>query len=311
MFLTKRLRVTHPTVFEQFTRRVSISDGASVYDFLGGAIKSSYKSGWDKNVQPAGREVMPGYPGLSEWTVDWTACLLAALMAKDEFTIAELGAGYGQWMVTAIMAAKRVDPQIRCCGYAMEADPIHYQWLRENAYRNLTDFDDVDLKLVHGAAGLDGHVEFPALADPSADYGASYSKSGSQGQADNVVVRSLSLHSIYEQLGNESVDLLHVDIQGAEEDLIEDREFLPTMQRTKVALFGTHRSEALHERVREQMTAAGFTVAVEWPRRATIKTRLGQLTTVDGALLAVRNDLEELAGEIVDFDELRVIERIS
>jgi len=203
--------MTYPKLFELFERVECTSDGTAVLDFLGGAIDASYKHTWERNVLPKGKTFKPGYPGLSEWTIDWIASLSAAVTAGKEFRVVELGAGYGQWMVTAILAYRSKQDGI-AHGVAVEADPTHYDWLHRHTQRNLGHLDKVDTDLIHAAAGVDGFVEFPVVDDPSKDYGAAYARSSFYEKT--VRVPCLSLSSLYKTFDNAPVDLVHIDIQS-------------------------------------------------------------------------------------------------
>jgi FkbM family methyltransferase len=278
------------------------SDGKSVYDFLGGAINATYKNGWHTNVQPAGASFTPKYPGTSEWTIDWVSCLLAAQLAEGRFDVIELGAGYGQWMVTSILAFKQLQPSSAAHGTALEADQTHYRWLQEHAKSNLGRFSDVSTTLLHAAAGYDGYADFPEVENPSVDYGAAY---GSQSTKEVNRIPCLSLPTIYEGLRNMHVNLLHCDIQGAEQDLISHPNFGTTLDKTRVALIGTHHSTAVHIKTRAALCDSGFRIAVDWPRNAKLSTSFGELQTFDGAILAVHEEYFSAAGELVDFEGLQ------
>lgn len=284
-----------PKIFQEFPRKESISDGISVYDFLGGAIKSSYKAGWEKLTVPAGQKVCPAYPPASEWTADWICCLLAARFAGDRFCVVELGAGYGQWMVTAIIAFKALKPEGNVHGLAVEADSTHYNWLQEHVENNLDRFDGVRHELVMAAAGYDGIVNFPAIENPSVDYGASYGAANSERGAREVPC--LSMRSIDERFGEQEIDLLHVDIQGAEVDLMRSPGFDDVLARTKFALFGTHRAASVHDEVKERLERCGLKILLDWPRHSDNLTPYGAIKTFDGALLASSESLGQGALE--------------
>ena len=279
-----------PPIFSEFERKEIISDGRSVYDFLGGAIDARYKRGWEKNVLPASTVFKPAYPAPSEWTVDWIACLLAARLAGDRFTVIELGAGYGQWMVTSIMAYKALHPNKPCHGMAVEADETHYEWLQEHVKRNLGGYDDVRTDLIQAAAGYDGVVQFPLLSTPDKDYGASYQPASSSKLMQEV--DCLSMKTLDQRFAEPAIDILHIDIQGAEADLIVNPGFDECLRKTRFVLFGTHRSDVLHNRVKAAVEQTGMQLLIEWPRNRLIKSQFGDIQTNDGAILAVNSLLE-------------------
>ncbi len=292
----------HPAIFETFGRRQVTSDGRSVYDFLGGSIDAEFKQGWSRNVQPRGKSFRPPYPGPSEWTIDWVASLLAARLAGERFGVIELGAGYGHWMVAALMAFKQLNPERPASGLALEAEPTHYHWLERHVATNLGHFDNVDTTLLAMAAGYDGEVEFPVVQDPAGNYGATY---GSTRETDFRTVPCLSLASIYDRMGAVPPDLLHCDIQGAEVDLLAQPGAGDALAKTRVALFGTHRDVEVHLQVVDAVRAAGLHVAVEWPRNVTLETAHGEIRTHDGAVLAIAHTDYPRAVEWIDFQGLR------
>lgn len=287
----------YPLIFHEFPRKESISDGCSIYDFLGGAIDASYKRGWEKNVLPPQTIVKPGYPAPSEWSADWIACLLAAKFAGDHFTVIELGAGYGQWMVTAIMAYRTLHPNRPVHGMALEADITHYQWLEQHVARNLGSYSGVHTDLVHAAAGYDGVVSFPILSEPDRDYGMAY-KSNSTSD-DLQQVPCLSMRAIDQRFAKQRVDILHIDIQGAEKDLIVSPGFDELIRKTRFVLFGTHRSNELHNSVKDALEASGMKVIIEWPRNSFVKTSFGDIQTNDGAILGINHNLFQEHAEYI------------
>lgn len=293
----------YPAIFGEFARMESVSDGVSVYDFLGGAITAAYKKGWGKNVVPAGKVVKPGYPAPSEWTIDWIACLLAARFAGNRFSVVELGAGYGQWMVVAIMAYKARKPDCPVHGMAVEAERAHYEWLQCHVEKNLAKYDKVRTDLLFAAAGYDGTVRFPVVHEPDATYGAGYG-SRTSGEA-SYEVECLSMEAIDSRFGEESIDLLHVDIQGAEEDLIVSPGFEEALKKTRFVLFGTHKSDELHGKVRKSVESAGLKVLLEWPRNSLVKTPFGEIRTNDGAVLATTRALAIRAEAFLDPIEIQ------
>ena len=227
-----------PAIFKKYERTAVVGDGRSVFDFLGGAILAEYKAGWTPLAE--GKELTPGYPGANEWYIDWIACLVSAYLAKDAFRVVELGAGYAQWMVSSVQAFKALNPDGKAYGLALEADEVHYGWMLDHVKANFDAFTGVDTDLLHSAAGRDGTVSFPVLAEPSRNYGASVSKGAAVSSGhDYVTVPSESLRSIYARLGENLVDILHIDIQGAEVDLLLEADVTPELHCTKALMIGT------------------------------------------------------------------------
>jgi FkbM family methyltransferase len=157
---------------------------------------------------------------------EWVALLKSALEARKSFTVVELGAGFGPWLVAGARAVRHLGIEDVCL-IGAEAAASHYRFMLQH-------FRDNGLKpeahrLFHAAVGpQDGTVAFPDPVDPSADWGAA------MGSGDPI--KCISLRSLME--GVNSVDLLHCDIQGAElETLSASREILARIKRLVI---GTH-----------------------------------------------------------------------
>ena len=271
----------HPKIFEKFTPVEITTDGKSVYDFLGGKINAAYKHGWQPPV--AGRTFVPGYPGYNEWMVDWIAVLASAYFADETYSVMELGAGYGQWMTSALQAYHQLKPDGACFGLALEADDVHFEWLKQHIVDNELDRFSRILP-VHGAAGRDGTVSFPVLEDPAKNYGAS---SFSGVKSNSITVPSYGLKSIFSLVSEPLVDLLHIDIQGSEQELIVDSGIEEELACVKFILLGTHRNEALHLNCKRQFESLNFECVIEWPRNSSVSFFGHDIATNDGAILAV------------------------
>ena len=289
----------HSKIFHKFNRVESITDGVSSIDFLGMKIDCRYKHGW--KPLDSGNKIMPNYPSASEWTVDWIACLLAAYLANDKFRVIELGAGYAQWSVTAALAFKQLCTVGDISITALEADQEHFEWMQEHVTTNTLQLTQLKNSLLHAAAGEDGEVSFPILDDPSKVYGASYVETNQKNSHRYNRVISMSLKSVFElDEQNDCVDLLHIDIQGAEKELLENHTW--TKQPiVKLILLGTHQSDDLHISSRQHLENAGFDVILDWARNSTIKFNGENINTNDGALLACNPDFIDinLAKELI------------
>jgi FkbM family methyltransferase len=95
-------------------------------------------------------------------------------------------------------------------------------------------------------AAWDGHVRFPALVDPAADYGASVKPtplSNSPRRRRGERTRAYSIRTLVSNC--ERVDLLHVDVQGAEVDAI-DASLSALNDKVRRVVIGTHSREIEH-----------------------------------------------------------------
>jgi hypothetical protein len=102
--------------------------------------------------------------------LEWAGALRAVLDATTGLVAAELGAGWGPWLVSLCRAAQLKGIQnIRLL--AVEGSTEHYGYLLSHFADN--GLDPREHTLLHGVVGTrDGVAEFPVLADPSSDWGS-------------------------------------------------------------------------------------------------------------------------------------------
>ncbi len=104
----------------------------------------------------------------------------------------------------------------------------------------------------------------------------------------------MSLESIFDLDKNiECVDLLHIDIQGAEKELLESHRWKrdPIV---KLILLGTHQSDDLHMDSRQHLENAGFEIVLDWAQNSAIAFNGESISTHDGALLACNPDILDI-----------------
>lgn len=169
------------------------------------------------------------------------ALLRSVTAATGEFAAAELGAGWGPWVVLGGQLARRRGLPVTLM--AVEGSSDHTAFIHTHMADN--GFDPADHHVLHAIAGsVDGVAYFPLLQDPSKEWGAaaSYASEGSQAMEE---VASFSLPAL---LGRMPVlDFLHCDVQGAEADLAE-RGIAALNDRVRRVCIGTH-GRAIEERL--------------------------------------------------------------
>ena len=233
----------------------------------------------------AGREgEIEGIPIPANWHADiaeWGVALRAIDLAKDRFTMVELGCGWGCWMNNTGVAARSAGLAVHLIG--VEGDEGHVDFAREA----LTDngFSVGEITLRRGiAAASSGVALFPRQDDASLVWGAEPVFGADQAQRRQASVAGthdelpmIGLHELVEP--HECIDLLHIDIQGGEADFIEG--CLPIMLgKVACVLIGTH-SRQIEGRVLSTMLEAGWVLEMERP--AIFKPDVdGQLLLVDG-----------------------------
>jgi FkbM family methyltransferase len=196
---------------------------------------------------------------------EFAAALRAVDLARDRFTMIELGCGWGCWMTNTGVAAKRRGLAIRLIG--VEGDEGHLAFAREALATNGIAAEEY--ALFRGAAGAAAGVAlFPRQSQSGEDWGLEPEF------APTLVKRGLALATgryrelpviaLVDIIGDEDeISLLHMDIQGGEADLVRDS--LQTLTR-KVAylVIGTH-SRAIEGRLMTLLLDAGWALEVERP----------------------------------------------
>jgi len=290
----------HP-VFERFrVQRPNVADRIRT-DFLGVRTRIEFEADMPyapSLCEPAAADpVLPrdAYPGFDEEYFEWIDVLETVCEARDRFTMIELGAGYGRWLVRAVAALRVVNP-LPFRLVAVEPEPTHFGWLHEHLREN--DIDPSDHVLVEAAVTAHGRpVPFhvgnaagwygQAIADPSALHSAPVRAlrrlmarwRHSDAAATSVVrVPSVTLQDLLADL--DRVDLVDLDVQGAEADVLGaaidalDRK----VRRVHV---GTHAAE-IEEALRVLFRGRGWQAIHDFPCLKASATPYGEIGFNDG-----------------------------
>jgi FkbM family methyltransferase len=227
----------------------------------------------------------PPTPAIDEEWFEWHSLASAVTEARGRFVMAEIGAGYGRWAVAGGIAARRIGKQAELI--CVEAEPAHVAMLRQHFVDN--DFDPADHRIIEAAASdRDGPVYFTVgravewwgqAILPSSDYGC--------GDMTGIEVRSVpgvSLATALEGVG--PVDLIDMDIQGAEADVISSS--LPLLrERVRRIHIGTHSAE-VEARIRVAMRSIDFRAVWDFPCGREVDTPIGRVSFQDGVQAWVR-----------------------
>jgi FkbM family methyltransferase len=205
----------HHSAFGQFSRWQGTVPSDFIVNFLGVLSRVAY---FDPYLElsrqyPADRNVTTEYPPFNEEYFEWIDILEAVLSAKHHFTMVDLGAGFGRWVVNAAVALRQLSDTPYTL-VAVEAEPTHFQWMIQHLADN--SLDASDFRLIQGAvAETDGKVGFHVgeseFGKPADWYG--------QHIGGPALVDAVSLSTVLQPLG--TVDLIDMDIQGAELRVLE------------------------------------------------------------------------------------------
>jgi FkbM family methyltransferase len=214
--------------FPQASLEPARFEGRFVRDSLGGRTRISYLRRSSPTVDLAERNTFLNLfqPGPTSDYLDWQTVLEAAAAAGSAFHMIELGAGWGRWSVLAGLAARAFGKKLGPLA-AYEAEPTHYAWTRRH-------FADNGLpprrhRVVRAAVGGADGVGAFYVGRPQAWYGQALQPAGQatpwlarcwrrwRGGDALTTVPVVGLSTILADY--DRVDLVHMDIQGAERDV--------------------------------------------------------------------------------------------
>lgn len=159
------MTLKHHNVFRKFQRWYGqVPQGFGV-DFLGVKTRSCFAS-W-LPAHPTDRTEAPEYPGFDEEYFEWIDLLEAVDSARTDFTMLELGAGWGRWTARAAAACGQRGLTYRLL--AVEAEPTHFAWLKQNLEDNNVSLENCHL-IQAAMAGKDGKIGFQ-VGNPGLNYG--------------------------------------------------------------------------------------------------------------------------------------------
>jgi Methyltransferase FkbM domain len=179
----------------------------------------------------------------ANWHADiaeWASCLRSVDLAGDQFVMAELGCGWGCWMNNLGVAAKSAGKKIKL--YGIEADQEHLGFARASLKDNGITEDE--FVLTQGIVGKTGSIAlFPSI-ESSINWGGTAIFNPSRQQLSEAVTSGKYVPMPVIDLGalvkdEKRLDLIHVDIQGAELGLLtEIFDFL--CAKVRYIFIGTH-----------------------------------------------------------------------
>ena len=214
-------------------------DKRFVHDWLGGRTRRSFISGaMDQLAKHGFSALTEGFaPSFSEDFYDWIDLLESVADGEDPYVFVELGAGFGRWAVHAANLCRAVGRPVGGLT-ACEAEPKHFRWMLTHLRDN--DIDPGNHRLIEAVvAGSRGTVPFYVGA-ASSWYGQSIAQNVIDYQSrprvgvGSLLRRLLSREKVMERVEMipavvmedvlkdlPTVHFMHVDIQGAEFDVLE------------------------------------------------------------------------------------------
>ncbi len=278
------------------------ADGTFVYDFLG--IKTDPRFRPQFRPQPRG-PLATDYPSPHAAYFELVFVLesVLAAAAAPRFSMLELGAGYGPWLVTADRAAK-LSSGVATALIGVEMVPHHFRFMHEHLRNN--GIDPAEHTLIHAAVSdFRGQVDYRPEIDLRVDYGQNVTRRIPDEQSDleqvsrkaieqhgrpdaragddPVRVPCIRLRELLRERG--PIDLVHVDVQGEELRALGDaRDELN--RRVRRLIVATH-SRRIHLGTRRLIGGAGWSTVYDFGYRKRVRTEFGDIQFLDGLLAFV------------------------
>lgn len=281
----------HHPVFEEFTQFGGVSQAGHMVDFIGSTINEKLFSGYFPEPHQA------SLPSLDEEYFEWIDILRSVAEARDEFVFVELGAGYGRWTARAFKAAEQKGLRFRAS--LVEGEPVHAKWAHMHMQAN-----DVPNYLLHEAVVGPTKSKTMFVVEksdksfddsPAAWYGQALGWFGDEHndqssrlyegrpiiERDGWGMIEVPVESLAAILGPyDFVNLIDMDIQGAEADLIDNSKDVLRCKVHRVHI-GTH-SHEIEDRIRSTMTGMGWIKEWDFPCLSETETPYGLVNFGDG-----------------------------
>lgn len=218
--------------------------------------------------------VQSKWPPVCEEYFEWIDLLEAVCQANQTFTMIELGAGYGRWLVNAAAALRqRGHHDFRLIG--VEAEPTHFQWMKLHFAEN--GLDPNQHWLIEAAIATHQKGAWFSVGRPDGWYGQSVVSSPKVCPATQRV-KTVTLDSILARC--DQVDLLDLDIQGLEYDVLAAAR-KKLHRKVKRVHIGTH-NQRVEDGLRKLFSDLGWIKLADFSSSSTVETFYGRVSFQDG-----------------------------
>jgi nucleoside-diphosphate-sugar epimerase len=232
------------------------------------------------NLSSHGVPVYGELPVLDEEYFEWISLLRAvhdraAVSSSRPFVIGEFGARYGTWLGRGVRAMLTLDKGVAVAVCGVEGDETGFKWMEQHIARNVP--PSPNHKIVRGLIGKVGSSTAAPVWEPG-------SRSANLNLMD--IGQLLSTYSV--------VDIIHVDIQGSEDILLEASTMGVLNSKVKHLHIGTHGQE-LHDRLKKGFLDGGWVLNHELlggggiPNGRVIATDLGPVRMKFDGEISVTN----------------------
>ncbi len=267
---------------------------------------------WHGNSQAnEKRFVTTQCPNFDEEYFEWIDLLEAVTSARGRFSMIELGAGWGRWLVNAVAALRQYNRDLPYELIGVEPEPTHFQYMKMHFMDN--DIDPGRHQLIQAAVTDKGREVWFYIGRPDQWYGQAIApepdfvpesfpqwirkvgrlqwirKAGrlfmgrfvNQGMIGNEQVKKVKAVNLNELLETlDRVDLIDLDVQGAE--LIVLKAAAEQVDRkVKRVHIGTHGTE-IEAGLRKLFSDLGWKGVHDYPLGSESVTPWGAIKFQDG-----------------------------
>ena len=309
--LETSLLMQHP-IFDRFHWAPPRTDGAFQVNAIGARARMRFDRGLTPGAPRTCDARCPRAPALDEEYFEWIDMLsavdgyLSQPSPQKPFVFVELGAGYGRWTVNALCALRQRSPAAPYFAIGVEADSVHFKWMGRNFRDNGIDLSRT--KLINAPVSGSGKPVYFHTGDPESWYGqaivnqdyvralrcdlaaqrtnnAYVGKPGllaRLGLSRKRYIAEVTSVTMAEILANVSgpIDIVDMDIQGAESEVIESGADLLTSAVRRLHV-GTHAVE-IEQRLREILTPRSWVLQHDYSCLGLRATPYGDVSFVDG-----------------------------
>jgi FkbM family methyltransferase len=225
-------------------------------------------------------------PPFDEEYLEWIDIVESVRDARGCYTMIELGAGFGRWLVRAVAVLRQLAPDLPFALVAVEAEPTHMRFLREHFTLNGID-PDAHWLIEAAVRARKGFAKF-AIGRATSWYGQAIVGDASRldrlrrlwrrPAADVDVVRTIDLCTILARF--ERVDLIDLDVQGQELEVLAAA--ADDLDRRAVRLHVSTHTAAIEAGLRELLAAREWELINDYACGARSATPFGEIAFGDG-----------------------------
>ena len=249
--------------------------------FYGSNIRDWLYAGVSKGLNER-RQVHIGHPPVDEEYFEWIALATAVANTSGRFCFAELGAGWGRWMISAAALCRQKGLEFSLI--AVEPEPSHFEWLRMVLEDNDISPDAHELFL-GAVASRDGELLLAGPDEPKTAYGNRTIARDQLASWDTIPgyvfrpVASVTLATLFAK--HDLIDLVDMDVQGSEAEIVAHG--IDVLNRkVRIIHIGTH-SPAVEAELTALFSEHGWLNAFSFPGQTEVFTPFGTVAFGDGA----------------------------